>query len=110
MDEFFYLPISELRKIARIKFGKDPWRIGEIVGISSYGAFYEEPPDEFWGPPTAGCCFALEDGTGHINQEDGSGCIQPETCAALATMCLELEDGSGHINQEDGSGCISQEA
>lgn len=110
MADFFYLPISDLRKIAKVRFGRDLFRIGEGP-LGTSGAFFPESlDDDPQGTPTPeGCCLALEDGTGNILQESGGGCIAPEFCADAAQACLIIEDGTGEIMQETGAGCIRQE-
>ena len=108
-DDFFYLPISDLRKIARIRFGKDLFRIGEAP-LGSGGGFFPENWDDDPGIPAPDeCCFILEDASGEILVEDGSGCVTPEFCAAPGESCLILEDNTGDILQENNAGCISQE-
>jgi hypothetical protein len=74
--------------------------------------FTRIPPIQ--GPPltlNTVCLFELEDGSGFIERENGTGALQLEMCnqPIAVTFLIELENGLGAILLENDQGFIALE-
>ena len=69
---------------------------------------------QIFGPPLTiqtVCLFELEDGSGFIERENGSGALQLEMCnqPIAVSFLIELENGNGVILLENDQGFIALE-